>query len=100
MKMNDCKDLTNIIICRCNDVTLQEIEEAIDTGITEPEELKRFLHIGMGPCQGRTCMRMVRTILARKTGKPISEIPSSKKRPPLVPLLMSQILGDSSEQDI
>lgn len=63
------------IICRCNDVTLEEIERLIDEGVTELEELRRLLRLGMGPCQGRTCIPLVISILARKTGKKIEEIP-------------------------
>jgi len=82
----------NIIICRCNDVTLEEVESAIDAGFVHPEELKRFLHVGMGPCQGRTCGRLVSRILARKLGKSLSEIRTTKERPPLVPLPIKTIV--------
>ena len=56
-------------MCRCKDVTLEDIYKAIDEGFTTPEELKRRLRVGMGPCQGRTCMRIIVGILARKTGE-------------------------------
>jgi len=87
----------NIIICRCEDVTLKEIEQAIDNGITEPEELKRFLNIGLGPCQGRTCGRLVTQILSRKTGKPGIEIAATKKRPPLVSVPIKDFIGKNDE---
>ena len=86
-----------IIICRCEDVTLEEIEAAIDEGITNPEELKRFLHVGMGPCQGRTCGRLISQILAKKTGKPISSIKSTTHRPPLISVPISKFLGKTNE---
>ena len=86
-----------IIVCRCEDVTLEEIEAAIDRGITNPEELKRFLHVGMGPCQGRTCGRLISQILARKTGKPISSIKSTTHRPPLISVPISKFLGEGNE---
>jgi len=93
-KMNSKKD---IVICRCEDVTQSEIEAAIDAGITNPEELKRFLHIGMGPCQGRTCGRLLKRILAQKTGKPFSTIQSTKQRPPLVSVPIKEFLGKTNE---
>ena len=62
--------------------------------ITDPEELKRFLHVGMGPCQGRTCGRLVLRILARKLKKPVSEIPATKQRPPMVPIPIRSVLGE------
>jgi bacterioferritin-associated ferredoxin len=87
----------DIIICRCQDITLKEIEKAVDAGITEPEQLKRFLHIGMGPCQGRTCGRLVTRIIAHKTGKPVSEIKSTHQRPPLVTIPIHEFLGEDHE---
>ena len=62
------------IICRCNDVTLEEIEALIDQGVTDIETIKRLLRVGMGPCQGRTCIPMIVSIIARKTGKKPDEI--------------------------
>ena len=89
------KDNINIILCRCQDITLAEVEEAIDSGITDLEELKRFLHLGMGPCQGRTCGKLVMRLLSQKTGKPVAEMKSTKQRPPLVSIPMKVLLGDS-----
>jgi len=95
--MEDKKGEEKIIVCRCEDVTLEEIEAAIDGGITDPEELKRFLHVGMGPCQGRTCSRLISRILSRKTEKPISTIKSTSHRPPLVSVPISEFLGEEDE---
>ena len=44
-----------IIICRCEDVTLSEVRELIQQGYTTLEEIKRVARCGMGPCQGKTC---------------------------------------------
>lgn len=44
------------IICRCEDVTLREIQhvmEQIDSAT--PDEIKRRARVGMGWCQGRVC---------------------------------------------
>ena len=89
------KDKT--LICRCEDITQEEVEAAIDSGITDPEELKRFLHVGMGPCQGRTCGRLVVRILARKLKKPVSELSTTRQRPPLVTIPIRSVLGDENE---
>ena len=58
-----------VIICRCKDITLEDVERAIDEGTTDLETLKRRLGLGMGPCQGRTCIPLVLGILARKLKK-------------------------------
>ncbi|ABN69123.1 BFD domain protein (2Fe-2S)-binding domain protein [Staphylothermus marinus F1] len=75
-----------MIVCRCENVSLANIEEAIDKGYTDLESLKRYLRIGMGPCQGRYCLVLTAKILARKTGKKFEELFMPMNRPPLTPI--------------
>ena len=91
-------DKNKIIICRCNDVTQKEIEDLIDQGITNIELIKRITHIGMGPCQGRTCIPLVASIIARKTGKSVEEIEIPATRIPIRPVLMGVLAGDEDEE--
>ncbi len=85
------------IICRCNDVTVEEIEALIDEGVTDIEEIKRLLRIGMGPCQGRTCIPLVMAILARRTGKKSEEIPLPRARIPIRPVRVEVLVGGGDE---
>jgi|YNPNPStandDraft_1061719.scaffolds.fasta_scaffold00214_2 bacterioferritin-associated ferredoxin len=75
-------------ICRCEDLTREEIEAAIDQGCTTLTELKNQLRLGMGPCQGRGCLTLARRILCEKTGKKPSEVEYPSVRPPEVPVLL------------
>ncbi|MCL4439891.1 MAG: (2Fe-2S)-binding protein, partial [Firmicutes bacterium] len=59
------KDL--IIMCRCEDITVDEVRAYIEQGVTDLEQLKRLLRVGMGPCQGRTCTPLIVNELARAT---------------------------------
>ena len=86
-----------VIVCRCNDVTVEEIEALIDEGVTDIEEIKRLLRIGMGPCQGRTCIPLVMAILARRTGKTPDEIPLPRARVPIRPVRVEVIVGGADE---
>jgi bacterioferritin-associated ferredoxin len=95
MKTNSSKK--NIIICRCQDITLEEIENIVISGITNPEEIKRILHAGMGPCQGRTCGQLISRIITEIIKKPASEIMSTNQRPPLVPVPIKAFLGAEDE---
>jgi bacterioferritin-associated ferredoxin len=81
----------NITICRCEDITLLDIKNAIDRGFGDFEELKRYLRVGMGPCQGRTCIPLIRAELAKLAGKAQSEIKVPTKRQPVSNLLMGII---------
>lgn len=87
----------NMIVCRCNDVTVEEIEALIDEGVTDIEELKRLLRIGMGPCQGRTCIPLVLSILGRRTGKSPDEIPVPRARVPVRPVRVEVLVGGGDE---
>jgi NAD(P)H-nitrite reductase large subunit len=85
------------IVCRCEDVTEEEIIEAIDKGYTTLNDLKRYLRVGTGPCQGRTCLGLIEKILARKLGKRIDDLEKTTVRPPLKPVPLS-IYGDDDEE--
>jgi len=80
--MND-KD---IIICRCEDVTLADIKKAIKEGYTDMESLKRHLQIGTGPCQGKTCIPLTEKILARELKKNVEDVGIVTARPPESPI--------------
>lgn len=74
------------IVCRCEDVEEREVVKWIRRGYKTPEELKRILRIGMGHCQGRTCLSLLVRIIARETKSEIKDIPLPKRRPPLKPI--------------
>ena len=84
------------IICRCEEVYRDEIEQAIRDGATTMNELKRFTRAGMGLCQGRTCRRLVERILAEQTGQKLSEMETSTFRQPVRPV-PSELMSDQKE---
>ncbi|MEM0380779.1 MAG: (2Fe-2S)-binding protein [Desulfurococcaceae archaeon] len=79
-------DPSRVIICKCENVTLKELIEAIDNGLTDLETLKRFLRIGMGPCQGLYCIPLIARELMIRTGKSFDEIFLPVNRPPINPV--------------
>lgn len=87
-------DEKDIIICRCEDVTLGEIRELIKRGYTTVDEIKRITRAGMGPCQGRTCRDLIIREIARLTGKRVEEIPMPTFRPPIKPIKLG-VLAES-----
>ncbi|ODN30208.1 FAD-dependent oxidoreductase [Fervidobacterium thailandense] len=83
----------DVYVCRCEEITVEDVEAVIDSGITDYEELRRILRIGMGPCGGRTCRSVVLQILSKKTGLPIAEQELGAHRPPVVPLPFEAIIN-------
>ena len=86
------------IICRCEDITYGDVLEAIDMGMTSLNEIKRHLRAGMGPCQGRTCGRLISHIIAQKTGKNPSEIEQMTHRAPLKTVPIKILAGGVNEK--
>jgi bacterioferritin-associated ferredoxin len=75
-----------IIVCRCEEVTLKEIRKWIDRGYDSFDELKRVLRVGMGPCQGRGCRDIILKEISRAKGVPYEEVPPGTFRPPAKPV--------------
>lgn len=86
-----------VYVCRCEEVTLEEIRMWIDRGYDTVEELKRALRVGMGPCQGRGCQDILMREIAKRTGKPISEIKPATVRPPVKPIRIGLFAEDGEE---
>jgi NAD(P)H-nitrite reductase large subunit len=86
------------IVCRCEDISEDDVLTAIDEGYTDLEELRKKLRIGMGPCQGRVCIQLVIKILEKKTGKKISKVSLPKSRPPIVPIALGTLASDNDEK--
>ena len=91
---------TNDIICRCEEITEQEIREAIrEFDLRTVDDLKRLTRAGMGLCQGRSCARLTARILSEETNIKISELLPSSKRPPLRPVKIG-LLATGDEKAI
>ena len=83
-----------VFICLCEDLTQEEIEQAIDEGYTTLEELKCKLRLGMGSCQGRSCISLARRILCQKTDKTTGEITLPSSRPPVIPVSLGTLASE------
>lgn len=80
------------VICRCEEVTLGQIKEALQNGARSIGEVKMLTRTGMGNCQGRMCERSAAAIVAQKLapdGAGMEKIGYYSVRPPLHPLPQS-----------
>lgn len=75
-----------MLICRCEEITEDEIRQAIRDGAYTIDAVKRRTRAGMGLCQGHTCSKLIAKIISEETGKPLSEIELPSVRPPLRPI--------------
>jgi thioredoxin reductase len=89
----------NAVICRCEDVTRAEIDEAYDIGAREANQLKYFTRCGMGPCQGRMCGDIAAELLAHRVGSR-EAVGHWTGRPPLRPVALEDLIGEFSYDSI
>jgi NAD(P)H-nitrite reductase large subunit len=93
----------DLVICRCEEVTREEIEEAIRDGARSVDSVKRRTRAGMGLCQGKTCARMVAQMISQATGTPPAEIAWPNSRPPVRPIKVGDLAamrgGGSADAD-
>lgn len=72
-----------LVVCRCEDVVLEEIRDAIALGGRTFDDVKRVTRAGMGICQGRTCESAITGLLvASGVVAPADAVPRSV-RPPI-----------------
>ena len=90
---DSCCQMSETIICRCEEVTENQILDAITDGATTVTGVKIRTRAGMGLCQGRTCRRLVSRLLGRT--QPLSDIvPSTFRAPVRTAKIREYIEGD------
>jgi len=92
------------IVCRCEEVTAQQVRETVALGCSGPNQMKAFLRCGMGPCQGRFCGLTVSELIAEERGVPVSEVGYYRLRFPTKPLTLGELAAlpqtDESRQAV
>ncbi len=88
--------MSKVIVCRCEDVTLHDLEHAVAAGYADLEEVKRYTGFGTGPCQGKECLAVVGRELARLTGRAPAAIAPFTSRPPLAQTPLRLLARDPS----
>ncbi len=76
------------LACRCEDVTVHDIERAIEMGHRDIESLKRYTGFGTGWCQGKWCLVPCARLLAERGGDTGQGI---TPRPPYHPLCLADL---------
>ncbi len=91
------KSINELIICRCECVSLGTIKSSIrQSGARTVNQVKKLTRAGMGPCQGRTCAKVVEAILASE-GKSAAGAEAYQVRPPVRGLPVA-VLADTADQ--
>jgi len=86
-----------VVVCRCEEVSEDEILAVIRKGYHSLEEVKRILRPGMGHCQGRGCLRVIARLIQEETGIPAKDQKMPTPRPPLKPTAIG-LLGSWKDE--
>jgi bacterioferritin-associated ferredoxin len=79
------------LICRCEEVTADEVRLVVREGCASPKEVKDWTRAGMGLCQGRICRSLVTQMIAEERRVPPSDVPRGSVRPPIKPVPMGAL---------
>jgi sarcosine oxidase, subunit alpha len=85
------------VVCPCEDVLLEDIEDASRAGFRGIEVVKRYTGVGTGLCQGRYCLPDALLLLAQLEGRPAPEVGYIRQRPPVVPTPLSALAAAHEE---
>jgi len=87
----------DVIICRCEEVSLKELEETAKKFNSTARELKLRTRAGMGFCGGRTCRPAVDDILSQLTDAAPTDAIPLKVQPPVRPVPLDHLGGVNDE---
>ncbi len=85
------------LLCRCEDITLDDCEDAIKDGYNCFEDLKRYLGVGTGPCQGKACVQACMRLVADANHISPDEVDVMTFRPPVRPISFATLAAEPTD---
>ena len=79
------------LVCRCEEILLEEVFAAIAAGAQTVDDIKRRTRAGMGTCQGIFCVPVIAAIVAQATALPIDRVAGTTARPPVRPVMLAAL---------
>jgi bacterioferritin-associated ferredoxin len=79
------------IVCRCEEVSAQQVIDSVKLGCSGPNQMKSFLRCGMGPCQGRFCGLTVSELIAHERQTTPAEVGHYRLRFPIKPITLGEL---------
>jgi thioredoxin reductase len=79
------------ILCRCEEVTLGDVEAAFAEGLVAAGAIKRRTRLGMGRCQGRYCAPALEALLDTRQPRVHDEYSGFAPRVPVKPIRIADL---------
>jgi sarcosine oxidase subunit alpha len=93
----DVKGAGKTFTCLCMDVTTKEMEQAVAEGFDSIELLKRYTALGMGPCQGKSCLAGCVRYAAKLTSRTVPDTGVPTARAPWMPIELGLLAAEHFE---
>ncbi|WP_028776994.1 (2Fe-2S)-binding protein [Shimazuella kribbensis] len=84
----------SIIVCRCEEVTVENLEDAYHTGAITSRQIKMKTRATMGACQGRVCRNLVDLWMGNKNPLASKGVEQLSYRPPVRPITFGELAGE------
>lgn len=82
---------SDLVVCRCEEVTLSQLEAAYSAGGSTPRQLKMQTRATMGACQGRVCRQLVDHFIHTKDPDGSRDATQLSYRQPVRPVTFGQL---------
>ncbi len=81
------------LVCRCEEVTLAQLDATLDEGMRGLGAVKRETRLGMGRCNGRYCAPFAAERMASNAGRFPAPDDGFAPRPPVRPVTVADLAG-------
>jgi NAD(P)H-nitrite reductase large subunit len=88
---------SGVCVCRCEEIDLATIQQAIREGAITINDVKRRTRAGMGICQGIYCTRAIADLIHEQAGVAYDAIEPMTARPPARVLSVDRLAGLDDE---
>lgn len=82
----------SLIICRCEEVSIEDIQDAIAAGASNSQEMKMSTRAGMGMCQGRLCRPLLEALLPANHMESVHSASQLTFHQPVRPISLAKIV--------
>jgi len=88
------------LACRCEEVSIAEVNAAVQAGMRDLQAIKLLTRLGMGPCQGRNCGPSMAMHVARALECAPGDAGRINPRPPVKPVTLGALARMAEAADV
>ena len=83
--------MKSLVVCRCEEVSLEDISNAVRDGAKTSKEIKLRTRAGMGICQGKTCRPLLDQLIVKCSDQKLPPNPSLSLNFPIRPITFDEL---------